>query len=66
MFIRNRFIEEVRVAGDLFPRQFEFRAGRSTMKAVMEVVDAIYRVEAHCRPTGLSLYHLMLEMSFTS
>ena len=49
--IRSRLAEAIRAAGDLSPRQFGFRAGRSTIDAVMQVVDAVRRAEAHSRRT---------------
>lgn len=42
--IRSKFVEAIRVAGDLCPRQFGFRAGGSTVDVV-----AVHQTEAHSR-----------------
>ena len=47
--IRGRLAEAIRAAGDLSARQFGFRTGKSTVDAVMEVVDAFNRAGAHSR-----------------
>lgn len=43
----NRFGEAIRATGYLSPRQFGFGPGRSTVNAVVEVVDGVHRIEAH-------------------
>ena len=41
--LRPRILNAVEAAGDLSPRQFGFRRGRSTIGAVKEAADAIIR-----------------------
>lgn len=45
--IKHRLKEAVHAAGDLSPRQYGFRSGRSTVDAVLEVADAVRRAESH-------------------
>ena len=47
--IKGRLTDAVRVAGDLSPRQYGFRSGRSTIDAVSEVMAAVHRAEAYGR-----------------
>lgn len=46
-FNRSRPAGAIPAAGDLSLRQFRFRAGRSTLDAVMEVVDGVHRAKSH-------------------
>lgn len=40
--LTSKFAGAICPTDDLFPRQFGFRAERSTVDAVMEIVDAIH------------------------
>jgi len=45
--IRSRLNSAVAAAGDLCPRQYGFRKGRSTIDAIVEVQRAVERAESH-------------------
>lgn len=45
--IRSRLQTAIAAAGDLSPRQYGFRSGRSTVDAIQEVVEAVQRAEDH-------------------
>lgn len=45
--LKTRLLSAIRDAGDLSPNQYGFRAGRSTINAISEVVEAVRRAEAH-------------------
>lgn len=48
--VSSRFDEAIRIAGDLSPKQFSFRAGSSTVDAIIQVLDEIYQTEVHRPP----------------
>ncbi|CAK9801085.1 Probable RNA-directed DNA polymerase from transposon BS [Anthophora plagiata] len=45
--ISSRIQSAIRAAEDLSPRQYGFRAGRSTVNAVQEVIEAVCKAEDH-------------------
>lgn len=47
--IWRRLTDSICAVGDLPPRQLSFRTERSTINAVMDVMNAIYQTEVHSR-----------------
>lgn len=45
--LKMRLISAIADAGDLSPRQYGFRTGRSTIDAIQEVIDAVKNAENH-------------------
>lgn len=45
--LRPRLRAAIEAAGDLSPKQYGFRVGRSTMNAITEVIEAVKRAEDH-------------------